>query len=117
MIFLDLILTLFIYLTFPVIYVAKKGKVERKKAKKFALINSIVGAIFFIILRIAIDPEGSPVTTFAPCVLYYFIGKAILTDKFYVENRANDNKDFINDSSDVIEYNTENEEGSDENEE
>ena len=50
-----------------------------------ALINSIVCAIFFLILSAAIASSDKSIDmskySFVPAVTYYFIAKAILTDK------------------------------------
>ena len=82
MIILDLLLTIFIYLAFPTIYVSVKGRVAEKKAKKIALINVIICAVIFEIIQSALfanDPTYIP--SMAPAFLYYFISTSILTDK------------------------------------
>ena len=81
MVFLYLFLTVFVYLIFPVTYLLGEGKVSPQSAKKIAIINSIVGATFFIFLRSATGLDAIGAAGFAPAVLYYFIAKAILTDK------------------------------------
>ena len=88
MIFLAILLTAFVYLIFPILYVANNGKVNPKKGKKIALSNSIVCAsIFFLITLIIVstskDGWGAEMGGYslAPAFLYYFIAKAILTDK------------------------------------
>jgi hypothetical protein len=81
MIFLLLFFTVFVYLIFPILYVLGTGKVSPQSAKKIAIINSIVGATFFIFLRSATGLDAIGGAGFAPAVLYYVIAKAILTDK------------------------------------
>ena len=81
MVFLYLFLTVFVYLIFPVTYLLGEGKVSPQSAKKIALINSIAGAAFFVFLRVATGSDAVGTAGFAPAVLYYFIAKAILTDK------------------------------------
>ena len=84
MIIFDLILTLFGYLIFPIYYRTKNGTVPLKKAKKLALINSIVVSVIFELIQISLaimlnDPTYVP--SFAPALLYYWIAKAILKEK------------------------------------
>ena len=75
-----LILSVFVYLIVPIVWVKFNGRVEEKKAKKIALWNSICCAILFVIIGIAIDMTPSQNgTMFAPAFLYYFIAKSILT--------------------------------------
>ncbi|MBQ6922370.1 MAG: hypothetical protein IJQ66_04705 [Clostridia bacterium] len=88
MIFLAILLTAFVYLIFPILYVANNGKVNPKKGKKIALSNSIVCASFFFLITLIIvstskDGWGAEIGGYslAPAFLYYFIAKAILTDK------------------------------------
>lgn len=73
--------TVVVYLIFPFFYFMSEGKVPAATAKKIALINSIVGATVFILIRVATGYEAIGAGGFAPAVLYYFIAKAILTDK------------------------------------
>ena len=90
-ILLSLLLTIFVYLIFPIIYVKTNGKVPTKQAKKIALLNSIVCAVLFVLLGLIIDDGGaSSGTSAAPAVLYYFIAKKILTDKEKTENQNSD---------------------------
>ena len=76
---IDLVLTVFGYLIFPIIYLFGTGRVERSKAKKIALINSIVCAIIFSIIRYVISGDFS--ISIPVGVGYYFLVRAILTDK------------------------------------
>lgn len=87
---LSLLLTIFVYLIFPIIYVKTNGKVPAKQAKKIALLNSIVCAVLFVLLGFIIDGGASSGTSAAPAVLYYFIAKKILTDKEKTENQNSD---------------------------
>ena len=100
MIIVSLILTVFVYLIFPCAYVGSVGKVPAPQAKKYALINSIIGALIFIIINVALGAENAVgAGGFAPAVLYYFIAKAILTEKEpeQIDNNpqapSNDNQD------------------------
>ena len=77
---LAIFLTAIAYLAFPVGYYLVKGKVNEKKAKKMALLNSIICAITFVVIGIAANLQpATNGTMFAPAFLYYFIGKAILS--------------------------------------
>lgn len=80
-IFIDLIITIFTYLIFPVIYRLGHGKVPETQGKIIALMNSIFCSIIFVIMRIVILGGEFAVVSFAPAVLYYFIAKSILIDK------------------------------------
>lgn len=94
-ILLDIILTVGIYLSFPIVYISVKGKVPKDKAKKFSIINSIICATFFCILRAIITGGVVVVTSFAPAVLFYFINKLILEDKKN-KNKQLQNKELKN---------------------
>ena len=74
-------LTMIFYMGFPLIKLwINQGKFEKKKAKKIALWNSIiVGGCFFILSFLMY--EGGVAWSAAPAVTYYFINRAILTDK------------------------------------
>lgn len=96
-IFIDLIITIFIYLIFPVIYRLGHGKVPKTQGKIIALMNSIFCSIIFIIIRLVILGGEFAVVSFAPAVLYYFIAKSILVDndlseKEYEERLAGNGK-------------------------
>ncbi len=87
MIFLAILLTAFVYLIFPILYVANNGKVSPKKGKKLALSNTIICAAIFFLLTLIIVSTTENVSaeiggySLAPAFLYYFIAKAIFTDK------------------------------------
>lgn len=84
MIIIDLILTLFGYLIFPICYRNVNGTVPLKKAKKLALINSIVVSVIFELIQISLAIVLNDLTyipSFAPALLYYWIAKAILKEK------------------------------------
>ena len=82
MIILDLILTVIIYLSFPVTYRLIFGRVSVKKAKKMAIINSVVCAIIFEIFQlISFANDTSYTPNFLPAIPYYYIAKAILKEK------------------------------------
>lgn len=93
MIFVALFLTAFVYLIFPIIYVANNGKVSPKKGKRLALWNTFICAlIWFIATLIIVSSEQSEIGyerggySLAPAVFYYFIAKALLTDKNLSDN-------------------------------
>lgn len=79
--FLGVILTAIVYMAFPLIRLLINGKrFPKKRANKIALWNSIVvGAIFFI--ATAALSESATTWNVAPAFMYYWINKAILTDK------------------------------------
>ena len=77
----DLFLTVFVYLIFPVLYRVINGKVPKSHGRILALINSITCAIIFIIIRALISGGEASVGSFGPAFLYYFIAKSILVDK------------------------------------
>lgn len=87
---IDLILTIFVYLIYPISYRCANGKVSKSKGKKIALLNSIICAGLFCLVRAVITNGAIVVTTFAPAVLYYFIAKLILIDKNKVDNKDED---------------------------
>ena len=68
-------------MAFPLIRLLINGKrFPKKRANKIALLNSIiVGAIFFI--ATAALSESATTWNAAPAFMYYWINKAILTDK------------------------------------
>lgn len=74
------ILTAAAYMAFPLIKLNRNhGKFEKKRAKKIALWNSIaVGAFFFVLTAFV---EEDPTWSSTPAFLYYWINRAILTDK------------------------------------
>ncbi len=81
MLFVGLLLTVIVYLFFPIIYISSNEKLPAPQAKKYALINIIVCAGIFIIIRTISGLDALAAGGFAPAVLYYFIAKAILIDK------------------------------------
>ena len=84
-IYIDLIITIFVYLIFPIIYRLCYGKVPKSNGKIIALVNSIICSIIFIIFRAVLSGGEVTVVNFAPAVFYYFIAKAILIDKNLTE--------------------------------
>jgi len=82
----SLLLTAVSYMAFPLIRLAiNHGKFEKKRAKRIALWNSIVVGAFFCIVTIGTS-DGGTTWNAAPAVLYYFINKALLTDKYSPES-------------------------------
>lgn len=95
-----LFLTAFVYLIFPIIYVANNGKVNRKKGKKLALSNTFVCALIFFLITLIIvstkkDETGSEISGYslAPAFFYYFIAKSIFTDKSLPDDDDMDKKE------------------------
>lgn len=82
MIILDLLLTVIIYLLFPITYRLLKGAVPVKKARTMAIVNSVVCAVMFEVFQLLVfanDPTYMP--NFLPAIFYYYIAKAILKEK------------------------------------
>ena len=82
--FISLLITIFCYLGFPVIYVCWHGRVDSKEASRWALINSIVWTIVFIIVSASMNENALSANfsrVIAPAFLYYFIAKSIMTKK------------------------------------
>ena len=75
----SLVITLVVYLATPFLYRAMEGGTTVKKAKKYALINSIVGWLLFNILYLIMDVNAGANTIAS--ITYYFIGKSIFTSK------------------------------------
>lgn len=85
---LSLVLTAVVYMAFPLIRLAiNHGKFEKKRAKKIALWNSIVVGAFFCIVTIGTS-DGGTTWNATPAVMYYFINRALLTDKYAPESTA-----------------------------
>jgi len=80
-ILISLLLTVVAYLAFPLIsLLINGGKFPKKKAHKIALWNSIVLGLIFCIATIEIS-DGNSTWNAGPAFLYYWINRAILTDK------------------------------------
>lgn len=80
-IILSLVLTAVAYMVFPLIrLLINGGRFAKNRAHKIALWNSIVLGAFFCITTIAVSEDGT-IWNGAPAVLYYWINRAILTDK------------------------------------
>ena len=97
-ILVDLLLTVFVYLFFPFLYLKIKGRVPLKKAKKMSLINAIVCAVLFVAFRIVLYATlGGELTAsgVAPALLYYYIGVSMLKEK----GSGNHSKNYSNKSS------------------
>ena len=110
--FVALFLTAFVYLMFPVVYVMAKGKVNTKKGKKFALLNSFICAGIFFFITVIIIASNTNLSggeiggySLAPAFLYYFIAKSILTDK----NLPNDDGESVNNKTEDAPADTANE--------
>jgi hypothetical protein len=76
---LSALFTAIAYMSFPLLRIwINMGKFERKQAHRIALWNSIVLGISFFFLTIFLDAGTWRAT---PAILYYWINKAILTEK------------------------------------
>ncbi len=91
---IDFIITIFVYLTFPICYVLKCGKVDKKKAKKLAFRNSAVGYAIFVILSGVLSNWTMVIASGAPAVFYYLIAKAILVDKSIKNEQDGDDASY-----------------------
>ena len=110
MIILAILLTAFVYLFFPIVYVMKNGKVSPKKGKKLALLNVIVCALLFFIatlIYVSASKDNSKAEiggySLAPAFFYYFIAKWILIKSTSHTNEEDENgysseEDFDEDS-------------------
>lgn len=63
----------------PMVIVRMNGPLSKKKAHNFALGNSIIVALIFIIIKMG---NGVSIGSFSPALLYYFINKTILNSGF-----------------------------------
>lgn len=79
MFFLALFLSAFAYLIVPVCYRLKTGGINSKKAKKLALINSLIVGVIFLIITATLFEDVT--WSILPAVTYYYISKAILISK------------------------------------
>lgn len=78
---LGLLMTAVVYIAFPLIKLGiNGGRFPKENAHRIALWNSIVLGLFFCILTIEFS-EGNVTWNAAPAVLYYWINRAILTQK------------------------------------
>lgn len=74
---LDVIITAIAYLITPfILFRISKREYNEQKKRKILLINSVIIALIFIIIRIIRNFEY-PITSFAPALLYYYINKAL----------------------------------------
>ncbi len=75
--FISLICTIFVYLTVPFCVCVTGDGFDAKKAKKWALVNSICGWFLFTMVYMALEIDV--VASFPPAVLYYFLAKSMMT--------------------------------------
>jgi hypothetical protein len=75
---LSLIITGVVYFVFPLIYVHKKGKVRKGKARVIALINFLICHIIFLVIAIYLDLYAG---SFGAPILWLFVTEAYLHDK------------------------------------
>lgn len=76
---LNLLNTIVMYMFFPVIYKIRKEDITEDKAKKIALINSIVICLVFIILKSVLNSNGEAGLSWLPAMTYYYINKWYLS--------------------------------------
>lgn len=77
---LDLIITIFSYMFIPFCMFFKRSQNYTINYKqKFLIINSIIIAIGFIILRNILLPNENPVISFVPALLFYYVNYKIWT--------------------------------------
>lgn len=80
-IIIGILLTAVAYLAFPLIkLLINGGSFSKNRAHKIALWNSIVVGAIFCIVTIEVS-DGATAWNAAPAFLYYYINKAILTNK------------------------------------
>ena len=72
-------ITALVYLFGPIAYNELTGGTTVKKARKYAIINSIVGWLLFNLLYLIMDVNAGANTVAS--ITYYFIGKSIFTSK------------------------------------
>lgn len=84
-IFTSFLITVITYVL-PMLIVRISGPLSKKKAHNFALGNSIIVALIFMILRMGNDIS---VGSFSPAILYYFINRSILNFGFNGEETIN----------------------------
>lgn len=76
----DLIITIFAYMFIPFCMFFKRSyKFTISYKQKFLLLNSVIVAIGFIILRDILRPDENPVVSFVPALIYYCINYKIWT--------------------------------------
>ena len=114
MIILAILLTAFVYLFFPIVYVMKNGKVSPKKGKKLALLNVIVCALLFFIatlIYVSASKDNSKAEiggySLAPAFFYYFIAKWILIKSTSHTNEEDDISEEENYEEDENGYSSE----------
>lgn len=77
---LEIIFTLFAYMFIPFcMFFKRSSDYTIKYKKKFLIINSIIIALGFIILRAVLFPDKNSVISFLPALIYYYINYKIWT--------------------------------------
>ena len=90
---LDLAITLFAYLIVPYIkFIILKKSGTKKNIKNFILLNSIVVAILFMLVRAFVLNDKNPVRTFAPAILYYYLNYLIYIVWLKIDKTLNKTK-------------------------
>ena len=75
---ISLIITIFAYLAIPIFIRWYFGRIDKKAATKYAIINSIVVRLIFLVIELAI---GGEVGNMAAAVTYFFIARWIMSKK------------------------------------
>ena len=89
--FIDLVITLFIFCIVPTIMRLSHGTYEKESAKKISLTNSIIIGILFFLISIYQETSFNIV----PAIFYYYINKSILTRLNYRNVNKRKNKEKI----------------------
>lgn len=97
---LDLIITIFAYMFIPFCMFFKRSQNYTIKFKKiFLIVNSVVIAFGFVLLRYILNPDVNAVYSFAPAILYYYINYGI-----WVKNNLDDVNEETNSGQKHLTY-------------
>lgn len=97
-ILLDLIITMFAYMIVPFcIFFRRSQNYTIKFKKSILIINSVIIASGFIILRYILNPNANTVYSFAPAILYYYINYGIWVKNNLdnINKKTNSNKKHL----------------------
>ncbi|MDD2207884.1 MAG: hypothetical protein PHG03_05360 [Bacilli bacterium] len=84
---ISLIVTILAYMIFPTtLRLTSINAYEKKDANKIAIINSIIVAIIFYVLRDMVGGVKNNTLSVAPAVFYYYINLGLLQGKFKPKN-------------------------------
>ncbi len=89
----SLLITAIAYMAVPMIMMASNGgKFPKKKANKIAIWNSVIVGILFLIITISVEATAGWTPT--PAFLYYWINRAIITEKSSKEKNNSENNEI-----------------------